>query len=344
MCGASLAHPPIQTKPPLRDASPELKKSGGDGVAKADPPETVHGPSFLGLAEDPKVEFHYLYEDEQPSSHIGLIFVLILLLAAGGFGYWQWRHNGFPFNRFGNQNAAAQSASPSEAAPASAQDQQPPLDKPMTGAGEVQPSASNDNKPPDSGKATDFPVQGGPAAAAPSTNPAPNNTGNAQATPPAADSEPTAQQPQEEAKASAPASVPERTPVKAARRTPPPKPAAKPAPKAAQVPPAVKGVPDADLEASGERYLYGTDGTPQDCARAGSALRTAAAHGNPKAQAVLGTMYYTGHCVARDLPTAYRWFARALRQQPQNSTLSADLQVLWRQMTPEEKKLAMNTE
>jgi TPR repeat protein len=97
--------------------------------------------------------------------------------------------------------------------------------------------------------------------------------------------------------------------------------------------------PDADLELAGERYLYG-NGLPQNCTRAESNLRTAATHGNSKAQTVLGTMYATGHCVGRDLPTAYRWFARALHQEPQNSRISADLQVLWRQMTPQEKQLA----
>ena len=45
-------------------------------------------------------------------------------------------------------------------------------------------------------------------------------------------------------------------------------------------------------------------------------------------------MYATGHCVGRDLPTAYRWFARALHQEPQNSRISADLQVLWRVIIP----------
>jgi TPR repeat protein len=97
--------------------------------------------------------------------------------------------------------------------------------------------------------------------------------------------------------------------------------------------------PDADLELAGERYLYGS-GLPQNCSRAESSLRTAAMHGNTKAQTVLGTMYATGHCVGRDLPTSYRWFARALHQDPQNTRISADLQVLWRQMTPQEKQLA----
>jgi TPR repeat protein len=100
---------------------------------------------------------------------------------------------------------------------------------------------------------------------------------------------------------------------------------------------------DAGLEIAGERYLYGTGGAQQNCARAESSLRTAAAHGNSKAETVLGTMFATGHCVGRDLPTAYRWFAHALHQDPQNSRISADLQVLWRQMTPEEKQLATTT-
>jgi TPR repeat protein len=103
--------------------------------------------------------------------------------------------------------------------------------------------------------------------------------------------------------------------------------------------PAAASAPDADLEAAGERYLYG-NGAAQNCIHAESNLRTAATHGNSKAQTVLGTMYATGHCVGKDLPTAYRWFARALHADPQNSRISADLQVLWRQMTPQEKQLA----
>jgi TPR repeat protein len=52
-------------------------------------------------------------------------------------------------------------------------------------------------------------------------------------------------------------------------------------------------------------------------------------------------MYATGHCVTRDLPTAYRWFARALRQDPANKRVQQDLEVLWRQMTPDERQAAL---
>src|SRR5256885_13353778 len=89
MCGASLAPPPVATKPPLRDVTPAALPGNGSAVHEQPAaPENVHGPSFLGLAEDPKTEFHYLYEDEPPRSYAGLIFVLILLLGVGGGGYW----------------------------------------------------------------------------------------------------------------------------------------------------------------------------------------------------------------------------------------------------------------
>jgi zinc ribbon protein/Sel1 repeat-containing protein len=351
MCGASLAHPPVATKPPAKDIAPEVKQPSEGGNGKPVASETVHGPSFLGLSEDPKVEFHYLYEDEEPSSHIGLIFVLILLIGAGGFGYWQWRHNGFPFNRFGGNNAATQSASsqtpsnqtasPSEVAPAPSQDQQTHIDKPMTGAGEVLPSEGGSNNQPQNGSAAAPAGQNPqpPSSGTSAQNSAPANAAGDNANP--SQKAPEAAKPTEEANATPPPVAPEKAPAKK-HRTPAPKAAPKRAeqPEAAS---ATKAAPDADLEASGERYLYGTGG-PQNCTRAESNLRTAAMHGNAKAQAVLGTMYYTGHCVGRDLPTAYRWFARALRKDPQNSTLSADLQVLWRQMSADERQLAIKNE
>jgi TPR repeat protein len=65
---------------------------------------------------------------------------------------------------------------------------------------------------------------------------------------------------------------------------------------------------------------------------------------NPKAQTLLGAMYATGHCVNRDLPIAYRWFAKALHGDPGNSRVQRDLEVLWKQMTPEERQLAMKSQ
>jgi cytoskeletal protein RodZ len=338
MCGAALAHPPVQTKSPLRDVTPPAKPANGNGADEQPAPsaETVHGPSFLGLAEDPKTEFHYLYEDEPPRSYAGMIFFILLLAVVGGAGYWQWKHHGFPFNRLG-ATTAQQSASPSEVAPAQSQDQQTHIDKPMTGAGDTQPAQPDQNKPPDTGKTTDFSPQGAQTPSAAASTPTPNaaTPNNANAAQQAPSTEPAPEKPAEEAKATPPPSVTPARPKKAGRT-----PAPKPAPKTEAASLATKISPYADLEAAGERYLYGSGGTPQNCAKAQSSLQTAATRGNSKAQTVLGTMYATGHCVGRDLPTAYRWFARALHQDPQNSRISADLQVLWRQMSPQERQLA----
>ena len=109
MCGASLAHPPAETQPATREV-PHAGNGGGEKTP-------VHGPSFLGLSEDPKVEFHYLYEDEPPRSHVGLVVFLLLMFAAAGYLGWQWRHGGFPFNtRSAGSSSSGQSASPSEVA------------------------------------------------------------------------------------------------------------------------------------------------------------------------------------------------------------------------------------
>jgi TPR repeat protein len=98
-----------------------------------------------------------------------------------------------------------------------------------------------------------------------------------------------------------------------------------------------------DLEAEGEKYLYG-NGVPENCARARRNLMAAAQRSNAKAENVLGTMYATGHCAKRDLPTAYRWFGRSLQKDPGNTRIQEDLKVLWNQMTPEEQKLALRGE
>ena len=349
MCGASLAHPPAVEPTPAKEARPTApRKDNGHS-------EPVHGPSFLGLADDaadPKVEFHYLYEDEQPKSHVGLIVLLFVALGVAGFAGWQWKHNGFPFSRMGSGGQQA-SASPSEVAPAPSSDQQTHIDKPMTGAGDVLPTQSDQNaqnQTPGKPTETDIPPANGAAPQnsaaqqkqAPQQNPAQQNAAASPAKNDNTADKQNATQPEEngteEANARPPAGVAKASKVaKEPARTRQPKPT--PSRQAGAA--AAGSSPDADLELSGEKFLYG-NGVPQNCTRAESSLRTAAMHGNSKAETVLGTMYATGHCVGRDLPSAYRWFARALHEEPQNSRISADLQVLWRQMTPQEKQMATN--
>jgi hypothetical protein len=89
----------------------------------------------------------------------------------------------------------------------------------------------------------------------------------------------------------------------------------------------------------GEAYLYGR-GVPENCEEAIRNLKAASASGNAKARSTFGTMYATGHCVPRDLPTSYSWFAKALEADPNNQVLAKDLTAIWNQMTPPERQLA----
>jgi TPR repeat protein len=93
----------------------------------------------------------------------------------------------------------------------------------------------------------------------------------------------------------------------------------------------------------GESYLYGRNGT-EDCGNALKYLKMAADQQHAKARSMMGTMYATGHCVPRDLPSSYRWFALALRVDPNNSILEKDLSAVWNQMTPPERQLATKSQ
>ncbi len=89
----------------------------------------------------------------------------------------------------------------------------------------------------------------------------------------------------------------------------------------------------------GEAYLYAR-GVPESCSQAIRYLKSASDKSSSKARSTFGTMYATGHCVPRDLPTSYRWFAMALQADPNNSILEKDLSAIWNQMTPPERQLA----
>jgi len=102
--------------------------------------------------------------------------------------------------------------------------------------------------------------------------------------------------------------------------------------------PAATDTGDADFR-KGEAYLYGR-GAGENCAEAVKYLKAASAKSSAKARSAFGTMYATGHCVQRDLPTSYLWFALALRVDPNNQILEKDLNAVWNQMTPPERQMA----
>lgn len=70
-------------------------------------------------------------------------------------------------------------------------------------------------------------------------------------------------------------------------------------------------------------------------------LKPAANAGNAKAMVEMGALYSAGLCAPHDLPTAYHWFAIALRKEPGNDAIQGDLQKLWGEMTQPERQLAI---
>jgi TPR repeat protein len=121
----------------------------------------------------------------------------------------------------------------------------------------------------------------------------------------------------------------------------PPKPITEAKPEASKPePPKPAPKPPEDSVALGEKYIYGR-GVPQDCSRGLRTVRPAADQGNLKAMITMGALYATGHCIARDLPTAYRFFALALRKDPNNAALKQNIEMIWAQMTQLERQQAI---
>ena len=301
----------------------------------------MSGPSFLGLGDERSRDLDYLLEDEPARGHTRLYLALLLLVASGGLLAWHWQRDGYPWTGYIQKPTIRSQASVSPA---------PPPDSTVATAPVVPVEPTANPAPPEAQPAT------GEAAQPPAREPATSSTPSPA---PAAAAKPTDQtaQPNEgsnsgEAAAKAPTAA--ASPASEPEAAEPAPPAPKEARAATAVPPTPKAVspkpspttPGLSFEdrlvADGEKYLYGR-GVPEDCDRAQRNLQIAARQSNAKAQTLLGAMYATGHCVGRDLPTAYRWFAQALHGDPGNSRVQRDLEVLWKQMTPEERQLAMKS-
>lgn len=267
------------------------------------------------------------YIEDEPKSGAGRVILLLLLLAALGVAGW-WTYNNY---RGVAQSRKAQSdaANTVEAPPDS-------QSTPSASSPAPAPAPTAAAKPP-----SDVPE--GPsenASPAPDANAAPANDDNAApANAPAHSAAPTHNAPA--AKTAEPTPPP--APAKAAPQRVAPAPAHKPAAataKSSRVQAAIE--PEDTGDASfrrAESYLYGR-GAAQNCDEAIKNLKAASAKSNAKARSTFGTMYATGHCVPRDLPTSYLWFALALRVDPNNQVLEKDLTAVWNQMTPPERQLA----
>ena len=308
-CGTAL----LQPKPVESVAS--ARSNGSEPPAEPEPDveveRTIHGPSFLGLSDEPDLSSSYLLDEEPSSSHWGLYFFLLLLAAVGGLVWLQAGHGGVNRAHLADlwQKARARITQEKQEAAAVAPNANP-------GASEN----SNAPTPPAA-------ANGAPAGAA----------SNATVTPPPSPAQ--IQNAAEKQNVPAPAAL-----TVAAAAVKPPSPAPKPRSRRRSAEDAAASPSldqqNAALLADAQKYLNGA-GVPQSCDRALANLREASDNRSVEAKSMLGGLYATGHCVPLDRAIAYHWFALALRQQPNNSYVSHDLEMLWNQMTPQEKQLAI---
>jgi hypothetical protein len=311
-------------------------------------PAASASPSFLGLnqpfrdgdgsdsndggsANESFSGLDSFFEPEDSGVSARGVFLLVMLLAAlGAGGYWAYSH----YN--GVKPAGSDSQATAQTAPAD----QTPATTPSSSSTDTTGSRPNANS---SGAASSSNA-GAPANSVASQPPAaPVET--------AKSSPPPKVEPQAESKAesdktnSNSASNADQNPPAASKPARPTARAqkiaraeAKPAPRPSPAVVPVSGDKGDAQYKRGEAYLYGR-GMPENCAEAIKNLKDASAMQNAKARSMFGTMYATGHCVPRDLPTSYSWFAQALRVDPNNQILEKDLTAVWNQMTPPERQI-----
>jgi zinc-ribbon domain/Sel1 repeat len=336
---------------------------------------SISGPSFLGLNDPapgrgaprkraslsidphsaPGSNLDYLLAEEEPTHHWGIGKILLLLIAFGlaaGFGYLRFKNQGLAWlNPSTKPSAAAQNSTAPDtttlppSSPSSTPESQPSA-QPSAAAPpqpQPQPTTAAPSNPPSSNPAA-TPAQAAPAP----TTPAPSDTAKPSDAPADATSEKAAA-PADPEKAASPSDAGDKDSSPPKETSPDNPPAAtkpvekpKPAPKAPPPKPSAASRPVAayDAVAEAQKYLYGR-GAPQDCDRGLRLLRPAANQAQPKAMIEMGALYSAGLCTPHDLPTAYRWFAMALRKDPENTAVQADLQKLWGEMTQPERQLAI---
>jgi hypothetical protein len=291
----------------------------------------------------------YLFEEEQPRRTYWRFLLLLLILGViGGLGYLQYVRSGKSWTApWANQKPTTPQQATQQPPPAATPQEnsaQPPTGNAQAnGQAPAQNAAGNPPQP----KETDIapgatPPAGAQTSATPpaatNENPAPLQSQQPPATAEAKkETQPAPAEDQKVAKNEAPAKD-----EAAADQPDTTEEAPAPKPKRAKPAPVPATNPDDALVANAEKYLYGR-GVPQNCDRALVSLRAAADRQNARAESLLGTMYGTGHCVPRDLPNAYRWFALASRQQGDNMWIQRNLEMIWREMTPQERQLAMQT-
>ncbi len=67
-------------------------------------------------------------------------------------------------------------------------------------------------------------------------------------------------------------------------------------------------------------------------------LKAATEQSDPNAAVQMAALYASGHCVQQDRVKAYQWFATANSQEPGNQWIAKNMNQLWAQMSPQQRR------
>jgi hypothetical protein len=314
MCGAPLAAAPLE-----EPADPILgsARDGANRIVEVEVPaqsasQSGPAPAYTGGAfrlmgqevhpSSSRSLDYLLDDDEEPGSGRGLWMVGLLLALALAGGLGYWHYRNGGWPGIKTAGGSGQDQS---AATGAAADNTVSAPAEAGGSGQ-----SPDAQPPAAAAMTDVHPKN-PSAPLAATPEAPTAADTSPTAPAAGTTKPAAAEHAAPAASKPPAAARAETPVKAE-----------------------------DPVTVGEKYIYGR-GAPQNCERGLKLVRPAADVFNGKAMITMGALYATGHCVTRDLPTAYRYFALALRKDPENAALKQNAEMVWGQMTQSERQQAI---
>jgi len=320
------------------------------------------GPSFLGLSEDPGREADYLLDDDRPRSHWRAWLMLFVVGALAALGYAQWRAN--------QRGTTLFAGLPAIQAP------RPP--KKVADTTPANPNATSASKPEMTVEPTNekLKAETEAAKAANQQKDQQKKAEEAKANPPAAASKTAEESTQPEAAqdqkgknaelAANKSGSTDKTADTTADDENADEPSAADASKAAKAEPELSEAPatankrtanltrsketvsdvqdnaDRDLLLRGRKYLYG-QGVAKSCPQALTFIHAAANRGSAEARAQLAGMYATGNCAPFDRVLAYRWFSMALSSAPRNSLFQRNRDMLWREMSDQERQRARDS-
>lgn len=312
-----------------------------------EPVEPIAGPSLLGLNQPTpetirETTFRGMttyYPEERHPAWGRILLTLIFIVGLVALGWWRYKNYGLPGHGTPGWLSAMNKTNPPS------DNQAPEYGAKPAAPGTNQNTDQTKNQGADQSKAASGETTNADSQSGDSATAADKAKGGAEQTPDktadskSADSSKTSDKSadsntENESDAGATAK-----PAKAAKAAKPSAADDESSAPAAKIKPAAASAEGDGLFRRGEAYLYGR-GVAESCSQAIRYLKSASDKSSAKARSTFGTMYATGHCVPRDLPTSYRWFAMALQADPNNSILEKDLGAIWNQMTPPERQLA----